>query len=106
MSSNPIMFVFWKYDTFPYVLGAEAEILPDGTCYVKSYQMKISQGRLVGYYSLESGRLIKKVLDRETERVQKERARVEMEAEFRIGTIFHEYNAYRGLDPLKVKSQS
>jgi hypothetical protein len=97
--SNPIMYVFWKYDKFPYVLGAKAEMLQNGNCYVPSYQMTVRRERIVGIYPVPAGEEIKKVLDRETARVQEEQFKVQQEAELRIGVVFHEYHTYRGIEP-------
>lgn len=30
MSNDPVVYAFWKYDTFPYVLGDMGKLLPDG----------------------------------------------------------------------------
>ncbi len=36
-------FIFWRYDQFPYVLGAPATLLPGGAYEVRSYQMVVTE---------------------------------------------------------------
>jgi hypothetical protein len=55
-------FVFWRYDHFPYVLGAPAVLLQDGSYEVKSYKMKVTKPLAI--YEPATGKAINDSLTR------------------------------------------
>ena len=73
--SGPHLYAFWRYDTFPYLLGDEGTLQPDGRFKCFGYGgMIVSRSRIVGLYPVELGRSkmtqIKVIGDRYREEVR------------------------------------
>ncbi len=66
---NPHVFVFWNYDTFPFVLGDEGVLLPDGNFKAFSYGgASLSRKSFVAVYPVELGKEINQKLKHITAR--------------------------------------
>lgn len=53
-------FVFWRYDQFPYVLGAMAALQDDGSYYVETYTMTIHKPLAI-FTPKEGGELLERL---------------------------------------------
>ena len=79
-ANERLRFAFWRYDQFPFVLGAEGEFDADGDFRAFSYGSTFKREAIIDVMSVERGREVHKLLEklRQDYRVRSDQLLAEM----------------------------